>query len=307
MPRLRRAEVALDAAALGSMPLPSDEGDGKRSRGTVLVVGGSSVTPGAALLAGVAALRIGAGRLQIATDPAVVPMLGVAVPEALVTSYHHGTGGHDGNGGHDGKGPPPLRSLVAAADAIVVGPGLGDLGLAGDLLDVVLTEAPPGVPVVVDALAIDAVTARDGGVGGRASVIVTPNREELDRLGRGIDTGGDAEQRVARACGVIVVSFGRIATGTDDGRTWSDQGDVTGLGTSGAGDVLAGAVAGLAARCGDAVTASCWATVCHRVAANRLAERVGPVGYLARELADELPAALEAVSQDARSASTRPR
>ncbi|MBI5087292.1 MAG: hypothetical protein HZB15_00025 [Actinobacteria bacterium] len=61
-----------------------DEDGDKFSRSTVLVVGGSPVTPGAVTLAGMAALRMGAGRLQIATAAPVAPIVAVAVPEALV-------------------------------------------------------------------------------------------------------------------------------------------------------------------------------------------------------------------------------
>ena len=64
------------------------------------------------------------------------------------------------------------------------------------------------------------------------------------------------------------------------------------LGTSGAGDVLAGAAGGAGARCHDAVQAACWAALCHRVAATRLAETVVPIGYLARQVADEIAPAL---------------
>jgi NAD(P)H-hydrate repair Nnr-like enzyme with NAD(P)H-hydrate dehydratase domain len=73
---------------------------------------------------------------------------------------------------------------------------------------------------------------------------------------------------------------------------WSDPGEPCGLGTSGAGDVLAGAVGGLGARCHDGPQAACWATTAHRVASNRLAAQRAPMGYLARELADELAPSL---------------
>src|SRR6187431_3002211 len=70
----------LDAALLQSWPLPVDDGSDKYSRGTVLVVGGSTMTPGAVLLAGRAALRMGAGRVQVATAPEVAIPVGVAFP-----------------------------------------------------------------------------------------------------------------------------------------------------------------------------------------------------------------------------------
>jgi len=79
---------------------------------------------------------------------------------------------------------------------------------------------------------------------------------------------------------------------------------VLGLGTSGAGDVLAGAAGGAGARCHDAPQAACWAALCHRVAATRLAETVVPIGYLARQVADEIAPALAELA--GRGTSARP-
>lgn len=65
-----------------------------------------------------------------------------------------------------------------------------------------------------------------------------------------------------------------------------------GLATSGSGDVLVGAVAGLLGRTGDADQATCWGTHVHAAAGDRLAARVGTLGFLARELLPELPVVL---------------
>ena len=67
---------------------------------------------------------------------------------------------------------------------------------------------------------------------------------------------------------------------------------MAGTGTSGSGDVLAGAVTGLLARGADAAQAACWATFLHSTAGDRLAARVGRLGFLARELVDQLPVVL---------------
>src|SRR6188768_3813059 len=81
------AVVRLDADLLCAWPLSDhDEGD-KYSRGTVLIIGGSVMTPGAVLLAGRAALRMGAGRLQIATVGEVAIPVAVALPEAMVLPF----------------------------------------------------------------------------------------------------------------------------------------------------------------------------------------------------------------------------
>src|SRR5918992_6023470 len=74
----------LTAELLRGWPLPLDAGADKHDRGTVLVIAGTVRTAGAAVLAGTAALRAGAGRLQIATADPVAAALAAAVPEALV-------------------------------------------------------------------------------------------------------------------------------------------------------------------------------------------------------------------------------
>jgi ADP-dependent NAD(P)H-hydrate dehydratase len=267
MPPSPPAERRLDEHLLRSWPLPHDEGEAKRSRGTVLVVGGSAETPGGVILAGTAALRAGAGRLQIATDPAVATVVAIAMPESMVVPFEHGG----------------LDDLLQAADAVLVGPGLGDEQLAEDLLGRALDVGAPTSPLVVDALALRAVRAGDRA--GR-SLVLTPNREELQEL------GGDKHPRdVAGDLEATITLFGTVYA--PDGSTFVDpDAAARGLGTSGSGDVLAGVAAGLAARCGDGVQAAVWASFLHRLAGERLADGIGPVGYLARELADEITPAM---------------
>jgi NAD(P)H-hydrate repair Nnr-like enzyme with NAD(P)H-hydrate dehydratase domain len=72
-----------------------------------------------------------------------------------------------------------------------------------------------------------------------------------------------------------------------------DKGDV-GLATSGSGDTLAGIVTGLVARGTGVLDAAMWSVFLHGEAGNRLAKRIGRVGYLARELLDEIPHVLRA-------------
>ena len=104
--------TAVTADLLRGMPLPalSDDSD-KDERGRVLVVAGSREVPGGALLAGVAALRAGAGKLQIATAASVAPYLGLAVPEALVVALPEMPGG----GALRRRQRAPLRSEESVA------------------------------------------------------------------------------------------------------------------------------------------------------------------------------------------------
>jgi NAD(P)H-hydrate repair Nnr-like enzyme with NAD(P)H-hydrate dehydratase domain len=80
-----------------------------------------------------------------------------------------------------------------------------------------------------------------------------------------------------------------------DGSAWSDGAGGVGLGTSGSGDVMAGAVGGLLARGAETVQAAVWGRYAHAAAGDRLAAQEGRVGFLARELLDELPQVLAAL------------
>jgi NAD(P)H-hydrate repair Nnr-like enzyme with NAD(P)H-hydrate dehydratase domain len=78
---------------------------------------------------------------------------------------------------------------------------------------------------------------------------------------------------------------------------WQHEGGNVGLASSGSGDVLAGIIAGLAARGATLEQASCWGVALHALAGERLAARIGLLGYLARELPDEIPSLLEQAAQ----------
>jgi hydroxyethylthiazole kinase-like uncharacterized protein yjeF len=282
---------------LRDWPLPAPGGD-KYSRGSVLVVGGARATPGAALLAGTAALRAGAGKLTLAVAESVAVQAGVALPECGAIGLPENSSGSVTAGGLD-----RIASYLDHSDAILVGPGLDDPDLAEELLRALLerepTEGGPdgegGPAVVLDAFALGAlVTLEDKLEPWRGRLILTPNPTEAAiLLGREL---GDLEAdvaAVARRFDAVVSCQGLIACppGTGDGpELWKITTGYGGLGTSGSGDVLAGAIAGLRARGTSSSQAACWGTHLHAAAADRLASRLGPLGFLARELADELPA-----------------
>jgi NAD(P)H-hydrate repair Nnr-like enzyme with NAD(P)H-hydrate dehydratase domain len=81
--------------------------------------------------------------------------------------------------------------------------------------------------------------------------------------------------------------------------TYLDGAGNAGLATSGSGDVLAGLLAGFAARGAAPLTATLWAAHVHGVAGERCADDIGEVGYLARELLDRVPAVIAALSRRA--------
>ena len=269
------------------LPQPEDGGD-KHDRGTVLVVGGARSTPGAVLLAGLAALRSGAGRLSVATVAATSVALGVALPEALVDGLAEGP---------DGSLDPGCAEEVVAscrrAAAVVLGPGL----LGKDAVRELLTAVLPGLgesgsTVLLAAVALTALAGHPELLEPvRGRVVLTPNSGEMAALmGDDRREGGDAAQAAAERYGAVVAVRGAIAS--PDGRLWRDEAGGIGLGTSGSGDVLAGVVGGLLARGCDPEQAAVWGQYLHAAAGDRLTARIGRTGFLARELLDELPLVL---------------
>jgi NAD(P)H-hydrate repair Nnr-like enzyme with NAD(P)H-hydrate dehydratase domain len=84
---------------------------------------------------------------------------------------------------------------------------------------------------------------------------------------------------------------------TPQGRAWRFDGGSPGLATSGSGDVLAGLMGGFAARGMPPEQAAAWAVVAHARAGRNLGRRVGPLGYLARELAAEVPGVIRQIGR----------
>ncbi|HEY2271528.1 MAG TPA: NAD(P)H-hydrate dehydratase [Jatrophihabitantaceae bacterium] len=274
---------AVTAALLRDWRLPQPGGT-KRSRGQVLVVGGSPSTPGAVMLAGLAALRVGAGVLSLAVAASVRVAVAAAVPEAAV----YGLPELDGQ-------PPDERFVerLSGCAVVLLGPGIDDADVALDLVERTADAADDDTLFVADAYAL--------GVLGRARVaerlakrcLLTPNSTEAEfLLDRKIASGDDIDvcREIAERYQAVVSYQGCIADA--DGASWEVPAGHPGLGTSGSGDVLAGAAAGLLARGADAAQAACWSTFLHAVAGDRLAARVGRLGFLARELADQLPVVL---------------
>jgi ADP-dependent NAD(P)H-hydrate dehydratase len=269
------------AVGLRDWALPG-AGSSKNSRGRVVVAGGSASTPGAVILAGLAALRVGAGVLALAVAESVAAPVAVTVPEASVVGLPQLDGRPD-----DGA----LHGAVEGASAVLVGPGLDDPDAAESLVRAVIDATDESTSLALDAFALGVLPGLDtvDRIAGRS--VLTPNPKEAARLLEVEDVEDRDEpevaDRIAKRFGAVVSFQSTVAA--PDGRRWSVPTGHAGLGTSGSGDVLAGAVAGLLARGADPAQAACWGTFLHGTAGDRLASRVGRLGFLARELVDELP------------------
>lgn len=284
----------LDAAWLRRHPLPvHPEDTDKNSRGRVMLVGGSLRVPGGLILTALAAFRAGAGKVQMGLpEPLAIPT-GIAMPEAGIFSLPH----------EDGEiaDASALANKLEGCGCLVLGPAMASPSAAVAMMDALLPAMEAG-PVVIDAACVGAAAARLAAVEALAGgAILTPHVGEMAQL-----TGLDAAEIEARRDGIAVEWAGRLKAvivmkgattlvASPDGEVASYGGGGVGLATGGSGDVLTGIIAGLCARGLPAYEAACWGVWLHGEAGRRLAERLGPMGFLARELPGEVPSLMRGV------------
>ncbi|MFN2448851.1 MAG: NAD(P)H-hydrate dehydratase [Candidatus Baltobacteraceae bacterium] len=272
----------LTSARLRGWPLPAHRSGDKNERGRILIVGGSQELPGPVTLCATAALRAGAGKLQIATSPAIAPQIGIAMPEALSVAFE--------------KADP----LMQHADAAVLGPGM-DSDACATLLTRLLPLARG--PVVLDAAALvcigaDPALVRGAGVG----VVLTPHAGEMAALLQ--CERREVENGPVRALHAAVERFGAWIALKGE-RTWiaGPQSDLycntsgtAALATSGSGDTLAGIIGGLLARGTHPLHAIAWGVYVHAKAGERLKRETG-AGFLARELPAQVPLIIRTIER----------
>ena len=281
----------LTRSALKSFPLPPVVDGDKETKGRILIVAGCRELAGAALLVAHAAMRAGAGKLQMATVEGVAVGTALAMPEAMVLGLDEAR-----DGGFTRSAVQRIRETADHVDAVVGGPGLAEARTCAALAEALLRSP---AKVVLDAALLHSLEPLDPKKRGpNGPPVLLPHAGELSSL---LDCDEAEIDRDPVGCGLRAAELYRanvLVKGvtsfvvTPDRRAWAHSGGAPGLGVSGSGDVLAGIVGGLMARGAEPLTALLWAVLLHGEAGEVLARKVGPVGFLAREIPDEIPALL---------------
>lgn len=280
--------VPLDRATLKHFPIPPVIDGDKESKGRILVIAGSVEVPGAALLCATAAMRAGAGKLRMTVVEPTAVATGIAMPEAMVVGLPA-----DEGGGFASSAVKLLAEEAQKVDAVVAGPGLANNDWCGKIADALLATEKS---LALDAALLHALQPLEGQR--RTPPVLLPHALELASL---LDCDEEQVEREPVRCGlraaelyrsIVLVKGVESHVVTREGEVWRYSGGVPGLGVSGSGDVLAGIVGGLLARGAEPLNALLWAVWLHGQAGSALAKKVGPIGFLARQIADEVPGLL---------------
>lgn len=272
--------LVLEKEDMAGLPKRAPDGN-KGTFGKLLLVAGSAGMSGAAYLCALAAYRVGTGLVRILTVPENRAVLQAQLPEAIV----------------DAVAPEEMALLAEGkcswADAVVLGPGLGQEPYVERLVEAVLASARS--PVVVDADALNAVAGNprlEGYFADRA--VVTPHMGEMARLtGQAVsvlkaDRVRAAREYAVRTGAVCVLKDASTVTADRAGETYINASGCSAMAKGGSGDVLAGVVGGLLAQGMERTKAAAWGAYLHGLAGERAARKKGERAVLARELADSL-------------------
>jgi NAD(P)H-hydrate epimerase len=272
----------------------------KGDYGRVSVIAGSRGKTGAAYLAGMGALRSGAGLVTIATPGSCLPIVASMAPELMTEALDEADDGTLAANAID-------RVMAMTQDVIVCGPGLGRTAGVRELAQTLVERA--SVPLVLDADAISVLASDPGRLVGseERDVIITPHPGEMARLiGTEIEDVQANRLQVASDFATthrvyVVLKGHRTVIATPEGRLFINPTGNPGMATGGTGDVLAGMIGAWLAQLLDAEAACRLAVFLHGMAGDMAEAREGQAAMTATDLLAHLGSALNQLTGKDRS------
>jgi len=286
------------APLIGPRPAEANKG----SYGHVLVIGGALGKAGAAAMAGMSALRIGAGLSTVATAKSVLGTVAGFHPELMTEPLQETDAGTISmralEYGH-------LDELVKGKTVLAVGPGISRNAETSEFVRTVVEKSRVSTVLDADGLnAFEGVSDRLKGDG--RSLVITPHPGEMARL-TGLSIPQVQSDRIgvartfAKDHGLIVVLKGhRTLIALPDGEVWINTTGNPGMATGGTGDILTGMISGMIAqrpkRVAEAVTS---AVYMHGLAGDVARETMGEQSLVATDLIEALPEAFRRIREGA--------
>ncbi len=276
------------------LPLQRAADANKGSYGHVLVVAGSLGKSGAAVMAGKAGLRAGAGLVTVATAEPVQKIVAAAHAEYMTEAL---PGAADGTISMQAIRSGRFAAAMERKTVLALGPGLGTQEETTEFVRHVVANTE--VPIVLDADGLNALAGKSNLLAQRkaAHLVVTPHPGEMARL-VGVSTAEVQKDRVSCArnaarewnAWVVLKGFHTVLA-SPSGEVFVNTTGDAGLAKGGSGDVLTGLLAALIAQFGtkDLLRVVALGTYLHGAAAELLSLQSDPSGILAGEVADAIP------------------
>lgn len=274
-----RTAYAPDPDEYKKMLPPRKKDSHKGTYGKLLLIAGSKGMSGAAYLNGLAAYRTGAGLVRIYTAEENRTILQTLLPEAIITSY-------------ETYQEAQLKELLAWADVVCIGSGLGTGEISAKILDTTVREV--NVPCVIDADGLNLLSARESYkdiLSGKA-VILTPHIKEFSRLTKVTvpdilaDRMRVLEKFVQEWNVTCILKDARTVILSPGERACINLSGCSAMAKAGSGDVLTGIAGGLLGQGMSVANAAVLAAYLHGAAGEYARDETGSYGMLARELAD---------------------
>ncbi len=253
--------------------------------GRVLVIAGSVGMAGAAMLCARGALRAGAGLVRISAPEELYPILQVGVPEATCVSRDIS------------------RLDYMAADAIAIGPGLGDDAGNGEIIRTILENYKK--TVVLDADGINTIIRADLGqvlMNTEAKVIMTPHPGEakrfLEYFGLDVNTKDrkkTVDDLVVCSNAICILKGRGTLVAAPHGKSYINTTGNPGMATGGSGDVLTGIITALAGQGIEPVDAARAGVFIHGLAGDISADQMGETGMTAMDIANNTALAFKQI------------
>ncbi len=261
----------------------------KGSFGLALIVGGSRGMAGAVALAGMAALRGGAGLVRLAVPDACLDTVAAFDPCFMTVPL-----ASDRKGRISFDAVPQIMACAGQATAVALGPGLSRSAGLDSLVN--RLYATLSYPLVLDADGLNALAARLGQIRTPAGPrVLTPHPGEFMRLDgqmpRSEEERIEAATRLAVRLGAVVALKGHRTVVSDGRQVYVNETGNPGMATGGSGDVLTGLVTSLICQGLACFEAACLAVHLHGLAGDGAAESVGQESLVASDLVVNLPVA----------------
>jgi len=280
------------------MPLIRAADSHKGTFGHAVIVAGSRGKSGAAVLAGYACLRAGAGLTTVATPDEIQPVLAGAYPEYMTEPLlSTKTGGIAAANASSGR----MTKLLEDKAAVAIGPGIGTHVETRMVVQQLVREST--LPIILDADGLNCFDGEAAKLGQRKTqfLAVTPHPGEMARL-LGVKNADVQKDRLKAAteaakkwkAHVILKGFHTILA-APDGRIFVNTTGGPSLAKGGTGDVLTGVLAALTAQFGteDWLRVLALGVFLHGMAGDILSCEEDPSGVLAHQVAETIPDARE--------------